>query len=103
MEVKYNHKVRTIIAFNQDLSRKIYGASDLFLMPSKSEPCGLSQMIAARYGAIPMVRETGGLKDSIIDFSKPNGIGYTFEGMDYHAMLDMIKRAVNDYKCNNEC
>ncbi|MDD7314584.1 MAG: glycogen synthase [Bacilli bacterium] len=102
MEVKYNHKVRTIIAFNQDLSRKIYGASDLFLMPSKSEPCGLSQMIAARYGAIPMVRETGGLRDSIIDFSKPNGIGYTFEGMDYHAMLDMIKRAVNDYNNKEE-
>ncbi len=98
MESKYNHKLRVIIAFNQDLSRKIYAASDLFLMPSKSEPCGLSQMIAARYGAIPMVRKTGGLKDSIIDFSLPNGIGYTFDGLDANEMLNMIKRALSDYQ-----
>lgn len=97
MEVKYHNKFRAVIAFNQDLSRKIYGSADLFLMPSASEPCGLSQMIAARYGAIPMVRETGGLKDSIIDYSKTNGNGYTFTGMDYHEMLNMIRRAVNDY------
>lgn len=97
MEIKYHNKVRAIIAFNQDLSRKIYAASDLFLMPSSSEPCGLSQMIASRYGTIPMVRETGGLKDSIVDFSKPNGNGYTFEGMDYQNMLNMVRRAVNDY------
>ncbi len=98
METKYNHKLRVIIAFNQDLSRKIYAASDLFLMPSQSEPCGLSQMIAARYGAIPLVRKTGGLKDSIIDFNEPNGIGYTFEGMDAFEMLKMIKRALSDYQ-----
>ena len=98
MESKYNHKLRVIIAFNQDLSRKIYAASDLFLMPSKSEPCGLSQMIAARYGAIPMVRKTGGLKDSIVDFSLPNGIGYTFDGLDANEMLNMIKRALSDYQ-----
>ncbi len=97
MEIKYHNKVRTIIAFNQDLSRKIYGASDMFLMPSSSEPCGLSQMIASRYGSIPMVRETGGLKDSIIDFNKPNGNGYTFEGTDFNDMLEMVKRAFNDY------
>jgi len=102
MEVKYNHKVRTIIAFNQDLSRKIYGASDLFLMPSKSEPCGLSQMIACRYGAIPLVRKTGGLKDSIIDFGAKGGIGYTFEGMNYLDMLEVIKKAVNDYGNKDE-
>lgn len=102
MELKYPHKLHVIIAFNQDLSRKIYAASDLFLMPSKSEPCGLSQMIAARYGAVPMVRETGGLKDSIIDFSQKGGIGYTFKGMDHRALLEMIDRALNDYQNKEE-
>ena len=98
MACKYPHKVHAIIAFNQDLSRKIYAASDLFLMPSQSEPCGLSQMIAARYGAVPMVRETGGLKDSIVDFSEgKNGVGYKFKGMDHFALIEMIDRAINDY------
>ena len=98
MACKYPHKVHAIIAFNQDLSLKIYAASDLFLMPSQSEPCGLSQMIAARYGAVPMVRETGGLKDSIIDFGEgKNGVGYTFKGMEHHALVEMVDRAISDY------
>lgn len=101
MEVKYNHKVRAVIAFNQDLSRKIYAASDLFLMPSKSEPCGLSQMIASRYGAIPLVRQTGGLKDSIVDFNE-GGIGYTFKGMNYNDMLDTVYRALRDFENKEE-
>ena len=62
---RYPGKVSANIMFNGDLSRKIYSGADIFLMPSKSEPCGLSQMIACRYGTIPVVRETGGLKDSI--------------------------------------
>ena len=98
LEYRYNNKLRAIIAFNQDLSRKIYASSDIFLMPSKSEPCGLSQMIASRYGAVPLVRETGGLKDSIHDFSKKNGNGYTFQGEDGKEMLAAIKRALNDYE-----
>lgn len=97
LEYRYSNKLRAIIAFNQDLSRKIYASSDIFLMPSKSEPCGLSQMIASRYGAIPVVRETGGLKDSIKDFLKANGNGYTFAGLNPQDMLNTIKRALNDY------
>lgn len=97
LEDRYYNKLRVIIAFNQDLSRKIYASSDLFLMPSKSEPCGLSQMIASRYGAIPVVRTTGGLKDSIKDFTLENGNGYTFEGLDAKEMLEVIKKALNDY------
>lgn len=80
LEAKYPHKLRVILAFNQDLARKIYGASDFFLMPSTSEPCGLSQMIASRYGSIPLVRRCGGLKDSICDFSVKGGNGFTFDG-----------------------
>ncbi len=98
LEYLYENKLRVIIAYNQDLSRKIYASSDLFLMPSIAEPCGLSQMIASRYGAIPIVRSTGGLKDSIIDFSHENGNGYTFESLDAKDMLEVIKKALKDYQ-----
>ncbi len=101
MESKYANKVKVILAFNQDLARKIYASSDLFLMPSKSEPCGLSQMIASRYGAVPMVRETGGLKDSIKDFGGKNGNGYTFAGFEASALVDMVRRAVADFNSEN--
>ena len=67
------------LGYSNKIARKAYAGSDIFLMPSKSEPCGISQMIASRYGAIPVVRETGGLKDSIKDFGCPEGgNGYTF-------------------------
>ena len=82
------------IMFNNDLSRKIYAGSDIFLMPSKSEPCGLSQMIACRYATIPVVRETGGLYDSI----KPLENGYTFTNYNAHDMLYVIRQAMADYK-----
>ena len=101
MESKYANKVKVILAFNQDLARKIYASSDLFLMPSKSEPCGLSQMIASRYGAVPMVRETGGLKDSIKNFGEKGGNGYTFAGLEASALVDMVKRAVADFNSEN--
>ena len=101
MEAKNPNKVKVILAFNQDLARKIYASSDLFLMPSKSEPCGLSQMIASRYGAVPMVRETGGLKDSIKNFTEKGGNGYTFAGLEANALVDMVKRAVSDFNSEN--
>lgn len=67
MQNVYGNRVRAIISFNKDLAQKIYAGADIFLMPSKSEPCGLSQMMAMRYGTVPIVRATGGLKDSVID------------------------------------
>lgn len=91
---KYPEKVSANIQFNGDLSRKIYSGSDIFLMPSKSEPCGLSQMIACRYATVPVVRETGGLYDSI----KPLENGYTFANYNAHDMLYVIRKAVKDYK-----
>ncbi len=82
LENAYKDKVRALITYDRDLSKRIYAASDIFLMPSKSEPCGLSQMIASRYGAIPVVRETGGLYDSIKPYWESNGTiygnGFTF-------------------------
>lgn len=95
---RYPDKFSANIVFNGDLSRKIYSGSDIFLMPSKSEPCGLSQMIACRYGTIPVVRETGGLYDSI----KPLENGYTFSNYNAHDMLYVIRQAVSDYKNKGE-
>lgn len=95
---RYPDKVSANIVFSGDLSRKIYSGSDIFLMPSKSEPCGLSQMIACRYGTVPVVRETGGLYDSI----KPLENGYTFSNYNAHDMLYVIRQAVSDYKNKEE-
>ncbi len=91
---RYPEKMSVQIMFNNDLSRKIYSGSDIFLMPSKSEPCGLSQMIACRYATVPIVRETGGLYDSI----KPLQNGYTFTNYNAHDMLYVIRQAMEDYK-----
>ena len=90
-------KVGLRIGFVPDLARKIYAGSDLFLMPSKSEPCGLSQMVALRYGTVPIVRETGGLKDTITDSGDGEGNGYTFKSYDAYDMLDAIYRALGAY------
>lgn len=98
LERTYPGKLSVIIAFNQDLSRKIYASADLFLMPSVSEPCGLAQMIACRYGTLPIVRKTGGLADSIKDVSQSKGIGYVFENINAWEMFETIKRALNDYE-----
>ena len=83
LEAEFPNQVRALITYDRDLSRKIYAAADIFMMPSKSEPCGLSQMIASRYGAIPVVRETGGLADSIHGYWESEdgtlmGNGFTF-------------------------
>lgn len=95
----YSNKFSAIMAFNKDLSHKIYGAADMFLMPSKSEPCGLSQMMACRYGTIPIVRATGGLRDSITDcYHGDWGNGFVFNNYDASDMLNAIDRAVGLYR-----
>ncbi len=93
----YKGKCATIIEFNQDLSRKIYSGADIFLMPSKMEPCGLSQMIASRYGTVPVVRETGGLNDSIKAYTGVKGNGFTFHDYNAHDMLYVINEAIRAY------
>lgn len=98
---RYTGKVATVIAFNGDLSRKIYSGADIFLMPSKSEPCGLSQMIASRYAAVPVVRETGGLFDSIKPYGS-GGNGFTFAAYNPYDMLYVVREAVNTYKNGEE-
>ncbi len=94
---RYPGKVVSIISFNSDLSRKIYSGADLFLMPSKSEPCGLSQMIASRYGTVAIVRETGGLRDSIQPYGA-GGNGFTFHDYNAYDMLYVINEAIGVYR-----
>ncbi len=95
----YPGRVCACLCYDRALSRRIYAACDLFLMPSKSEPCGLSQMICSRYGAIPIVRETGGLADSIHPYYEENGElmgnGFTFYDYNAHVMYDRIASALN--------
>ena len=99
LSVKYPEKVAACIQFDKVLSKKIYAGSDIFLMPSKSEPCGLSQMIASRYGSVPVVRETGGLYDTIKPFNPESreGNGITFVTYNAHDMLDAMRRATALY------
>ena len=98
MSKKYPEKVGLKLGFVPDLAHKIYAGADIFLMPSKSEPCGLAQMVALRYGTIPIVRETGGLNDTIKDSGDGVGNGFTFKNYNAHEMKDTILRAVDGYK-----
>ena len=94
---RYENKCKTIIAYNKDLASKIYSGSDIFLMPSKHEPCGLSQMIACKYGTIPVVRATGGLADSITAFNdeeRKSGNGFKFYNYNPYEMLYVVKDAI---------
>ena len=90
-----------MIMYDRDLSKRIYASADIFVMPSKSEPCGLAQMIASRYGAIPVTRETGGLRDSIhgywLDGDKIHGNGFTFANYNSSELLDRIYAALTLY------
>ena len=99
MARRYSNKLAVVINFSGDIASKIYAGSDMFLMPSKFEPCGLSQLIAMRYGSVPIVRETGGLKDTVIPFNpvEKTGRGFTFKTYNAYDMLDAIHRAVGTY------
>ncbi len=99
MQSVNDDKMRVIIAFDKVLSHRIYAGADIFLMPSKSEPCGLSQMMAARYGTIPVVRETGGLADSIVDaYNGDFGNGYKFARYAADDLLNALDRAIGLYR-----
>ncbi|MDQ0151297.1 glycogen synthase GlgA [Eubacterium multiforme] len=97
---RYKGKVSSNIMFDNKLAHKIYAASDMFLMPSLFEPCGLGQLIALRYGAVPIVRETGGLKDTVIPYDEYNeiGNGFGFKNYDYNELKKIIEYAIDVYK-----
>lgn len=91
---KYPKHIYYENGFNNELSQKVYAASDLFLLPSLFEPCGLNQMIAMRYGALPIVRETGGLKDTVTPYNKFTGVGVGFAFKNYDA--EELKHAIDE-------
>lgn len=106
LETAYPKKVRALIRYDRELSRRIYASADIFIMPSKSEPCGLSQMIASRYGAIPVVRETGGLFDSIKGYwecdGEIKGNGFTFANYSSAELLERTRAAVALWRDSNK-
>ena len=101
---RHPDKCGVMLAFDKLLAKQIYASADMFLMPSKSEPCGLAQMIASRYGTIPIVRETGGLYDTIKPYitSEGTGNGFTFKTYNAHDMLDAVRRALSLYSDKDE-
>ncbi|AHV97681.1 glycogen synthase GlgA [Paenibacillus sabinae] len=96
---RYPTKLSSQIKFSDELSRKIYAASDLFLMPSKFEPCGISQLLALRYGSVPVVRETGGLNDTVQSYNEETGEGngFTFTNYNAHDMMNTLRRGISLY------
>lgn len=98
-EYKYPDKMAARMYFSADESNKIYAASDLYMMPSLAEPCGISQLIAMRYGSLPIVRETGGLSDTVIPFNKysDEGTGFSFSNINAHDLLFKTKEAISLY------
>ena len=96
--------MRAIIKYDDSFASKIYAASDIYLMPSQFEPCGLSQMIAMRYGSLPLVRETGGLNDSVRPYNQftGEGTGFTFSTYNAHDMLFTLQKAVGLYYDNKD-
>ncbi|MCX6375436.1 MAG: glycogen synthase GlgA [Armatimonadetes bacterium] len=100
LESKHPDQVKANIGFDVNLAQLIYAGSDMFLMPSRFEPCGLGQLIALRYGTIPIVRATGGLADTIVDYSRdnPKSNGFAFTEYSPSALLSAVKRAVETYQ-----
>lgn len=98
-ESRHPEKCRAIIAFDEGLAQRIYAASDLFLMPSAFEPCGLSQMMAMHYGSLPVVHETGGLRDTVVPYNQytESGTGFSFQRFDSYWVLAMINKALELY------
>ena len=101
---EFPDRVAAKISFNLGLASRIYAGGDIYLMPSKSEPCGLSQMNAMRYGTIPVVHATGGLKDTVppADENGQGGLGFTFQSYNAHDFLAAVKRSLRLYNENRE-
>lgn len=101
-EAAYRHpnKLAVRIQFSEALSRRYYAGSDLFLMPSRFEPCGISQLLALRYGSIPVVRETGGLNDTVKSYNAYTGLGngFTFRNYNAHDLMHTLRRGISFYR-----
>jgi len=98
-QLEYPDDLSVNIKYDAQLADQIYAGSDMFLMPSRFEPCGLSQLISFRYGTNPVVRETGGLNDTVVAYNEETGegTGFSFANYNAHDMLHTIERAVSFY------
>jgi starch synthase len=95
----HSKQVSVAVGYDEDLSHLVQAGCDLFLMPSRFEPCGLTQMYALRYGTLPIVRRTGGLADTVVDANDPNGgNGFVFDGATVAALSEALTRAFQSYK-----
>jgi starch synthase len=97
LESAHPGKVKIWLEFNPQLGQRIYGGCDCFLMPSRYEPCGLGQLISLRYGAVPLVRRTGGLTDTVEDARNGSGTGFVFEAATAHDLAGAAERAIAAY------
>ena len=104
LESRYPSRFKSYVGYNEAVAQKIYAGSDLFLMPSKFEPCGLGQMIAMRYGTLPLVRETGGLKDTVIPYNKytKEGCGFSFTNFNPEDLKNVMYLAIDVYNNNRD-
>ena len=100
-EEKYPGDMRVLLRFDREMSRKLYAAADVFLMPSRTEPCGIAQMIACRYGTVPVVHATGGLADTVIPYGRPGGCGFLFSAYRPAAFCDAVGDAVALYRAGD--
>ena len=102
-ELENRHKnIRAILKFDRIMAKRLYASADIFIMPSKSEPCGLAQMIACSYGTVPIVRAVGGLRDTIISYPSKSSNGFTFENYNAHDLLFKISEALELYRNTEE-
>jgi starch synthase len=102
LELAFRGRASVRLRFDPPYSRKIYGGADGILIPSRYEPCGLTQMIAMRYGAVPIARRTGGLADTITDIGEPGGTGILFDRYDSGAVAHALERALRVYAQREE-
>lgn len=99
-QARFPNRMRAFLKFDDVMARRIYAGADMFLMPSAVEPCGLGQMIAMRYGCVPVVRATGGLADTVSDYTarRGQGTGFTFSDYTPEACQDALERAMQIYR-----
>jgi starch synthase len=96
-EMRYPHRASVRLRFDARYARRIYAGADALLIPSRYEPCGLAQMIAMRYGAVPIARRTGGLADTVVDAGDPGGTGLMFDEFHTAALWDALERSLRVY------
>ena len=101
LEIRHSN-FRALLKFDRVISKKLYASADIFLMPSKFEPCGLAQMICCSYGTVPVVRATGGLYDTIIPYGLDNSNGFNFSNYNAHDFLYAVERALEVYENEKE-